>query len=73
SAAPRSAAPGSVRVAAAEAWAVLKARDVQHFERVVDFLEAVHKLLPCLVSPMKHMKILFGFKTLVSAVLASPA
>ncbi|XP_028813903.1 uncharacterized protein LOC114766819 [Denticeps clupeoides] len=55
----------SVRVAAAEAWAVLKARDVQHFERVVDFLEAVHKLLPCLVSPMKHMKILFGFKTLI--------
>lgn len=59
--------PCSVRAAAAEAWAVLKARDVKHYERVIEFLEVVMKLLPRLVSCIKHMKILYGFKTLVSA------
>lgn len=61
--------PCSVRVAAAEACAVLRARDVEHYERVLEFLEVTQKLLPLLVSSIKHMKIVFGFKTLVGGLL----
>ncbi|KAG5273905.1 hypothetical protein AALO_G00156940 [Alosa alosa] len=55
----------SVRAAAAEAWAILRARDVEQYERVIEFLEVTLNLLPRLVSCIKHMKIVFGFKTLV--------
>ncbi|XP_066541418.1 uncharacterized protein [Hoplias malabaricus] len=54
-----------IRVVAAEAWMVIRARDVKHFERVMEFLEVTHLLLPRIVSSIKHMKIIFGLKTLV--------
>ncbi|KAL7871073.1 hypothetical protein SRHO_G00085700 [Serrasalmus rhombeus] len=57
--------PCSIRVVAAEAWMVVRARDIKHFERVLEFLDVIHTLLPHLVTSIKHMKIIFGLKTLV--------
>ncbi|CAN9498682.1 unnamed protein product [Ophioblennius macclurei] len=54
-----------LRVASAHVLAAVKRRDVSCFETAVGFLEATHRLLPSLVSAIKHMKILFGLKTLV--------
>ncbi|XP_069384583.1 uncharacterized protein [Paralichthys olivaceus] len=53
-----------LRVASAQAFCIVKNRDMEHFERVLKFLEATHRLLPRLVAPIKHMKIVFGLKTL---------
>uniref|UniRef100_A0AAR2JLU2 TERF1-interacting nuclear factor 2 N-terminal domain-containing protein n=1 Tax=Pygocentrus nattereri TaxID=42514 RepID=A0AAR2JLU2_PYGNA len=61
--------PCSIRVVAAEAWMVVRARDIKHFERVLEFLDVIHTLLPHLVTSIKHMKIIFGLKTLRSAYL----
>lgn len=60
--------PCGIRVTAAESWAVIRARDIKHFEQVMEFLDVTHTLLPQLVTPIKHMKIMFGLKTLVTAV-----
>ncbi|KAG7333386.1 hypothetical protein KOW79_003521 [Hemibagrus wyckioides] len=57
--------PCSIRVTAAESWMVVHARDIKHFEQVMEFLHVTHTLLPQLVTPIKHMKIMFGLKTLV--------
>ncbi|KAI4903301.1 hypothetical protein NFI96_031852 [Prochilodus magdalenae] len=57
--------PCSIRVVAAEAWMVIRARDIKHFERVMEFLDVTYVLLPHLVTSIKHMKIMFGLKTLV--------
>ncbi|XP_053479455.1 uncharacterized protein LOC128606920 isoform X3 [Ictalurus furcatus] len=57
--------PCSIRVTAAESWIVIRARDIKHFEHVMEFLDVTHTLLPQLVTPIKHMKIMFGLKTLV--------
>ncbi|KAI5098051.1 hypothetical protein C0J45_11778 [Silurus meridionalis] len=57
--------PCSIRVTAAESWMIIQARDIKHFERVMEFLHITHTLLPQLVTPIKHMKIMFGLKTLV--------
>ncbi|XP_042370993.1 uncharacterized protein LOC121964878, partial [Plectropomus leopardus] len=54
-----------LRVASAQAFSIVQNRDVEHFERVISFLEATYRLLPRLVTPIKHMKIMFGLKTLV--------
>lgn len=60
--------PCSIRVTAAESWMVIRARDIKHFEHVMEFLDVTHTLLPQLVTPIKHMKIMFGLKTLVNVV-----
>lgn len=54
-----------LRVASAKVYSIVKNRDMAHFERVMGFLEATYRLLPRLVSPIKHMKIMFGLKTMV--------
>lgn len=54
-----------LRVTAAHVFAIMKSRDVQNFGKVLGFLETTHKLLPRLVPAIKHMKILFGLKTMV--------
>ncbi|XP_029952269.1 uncharacterized protein LOC115391973 [Salarias fasciatus] len=54
-----------LRVASARVFSMVENRDVARFERVVGFLEVTHQLLPGLVSAIKHMKIMFGLKTLV--------
>ncbi|XP_049429671.1 uncharacterized protein LOC125887138 isoform X1 [Epinephelus fuscoguttatus] len=54
-----------LRVASAQVYSIMKNRDVEHFERVIGFLEATYRLLPRLVAPIKHMKIMFGLKTMV--------
>ncbi|XP_045892828.1 uncharacterized protein LOC123961461 [Micropterus dolomieu] len=54
-----------LRVASAKVYSIVKNRDMAHFERVMGFLEATYRLLPRLVAPIKHMKIMFGLKTMV--------
>lgn len=54
-----------LRVTAAQVYSIMKSRDMQNFEKVLGFLETTHKLLPRLVPAIKHMKIMFGLKTMV--------
>lgn len=54
-----------IRVASAQVYSIVKNRDVKNFERVMDLMENVYRLLPRLVAPIKHMKIVFGLKTMV--------
>lgn len=54
-----------LRVASAQVYSIVKKRDVENFEQVLSFLESTYRLLPGLVAPIKHMKILFGLKTMV--------
>lgn len=60
--------PCSIRVTAAESWMIVKARDIKHFEQVMEFLDVIHTILPQIVTSIKHMKIMFGLKTLVNVV-----
>lgn len=60
--------PCSIRVMAAESWMIVQTRDIKHFEQVMEFLDVTHTILPQLVTSIKHMKIMFGLKTLVNAV-----
>uniref|UniRef100_A0A3Q1AM51 TERF1-interacting nuclear factor 2 N-terminal domain-containing protein n=1 Tax=Amphiprion ocellaris TaxID=80972 RepID=A0A3Q1AM51_AMPOC len=53
-----------LRVASARVYSIVKSRDVQHFETALRFLEATFRLLPRLVAAIKHMKIMFGLKTM---------
>uniref|UniRef100_A0A3P8S996 TERF1-interacting nuclear factor 2 N-terminal domain-containing protein n=1 Tax=Amphiprion percula TaxID=161767 RepID=A0A3P8S996_AMPPE len=55
----------ALRVASARVYSIVKSRDVQHFETALRFLEATFRLLPRLVAAIKHMKIMFGLKTMV--------
>ena len=57
--------PWRLRVATAQAYSIIKNRDVGRYERVISFLEASYRLRPTLVVAIKHMKIMFGLKTLV--------
>lgn len=57
--------PCALRVMAAQAWSVVNARDIQHFESVLELLESIYMLVPRLVTSVKHMKIMFGLKTMV--------
>ncbi|XP_067276333.1 uncharacterized protein [Pseudorasbora parva] len=57
--------PCRVRVVAAEVWRIVQTRDIKHFERVIGFLDVTYTLVPRLVTPIKHMKIMFGLQTLV--------
>uniref|UniRef100_A0A1A8JDI7 TERF1-interacting nuclear factor 2 N-terminal domain-containing protein n=1 Tax=Nothobranchius kuhntae TaxID=321403 RepID=A0A1A8JDI7_NOTKU len=54
-----------LRVVSAQVYSIIKNRDVRNFERVVGFLETTHRLLPRLVPAIKHMKVVFGLKTMV--------
>ncbi|XP_056242275.1 uncharacterized protein LOC130175761 [Seriola aureovittata] len=54
-----------LRVASAQVYSIVKNRDMEHFEKVMGFLEATYRLLPRLVTPIKHMKVMFGLKTMV--------
>nr|XP_055030866.1 TERF1-interacting nuclear factor 2 isoform X1 [Misgurnus anguillicaudatus] len=57
--------PCQIRVVSAEVWRIVQARDIKHFERVTRFLDVSYLLVPRLVTPIKHMKIMFGLQTLV--------
>ncbi|XP_064191610.1 uncharacterized protein LOC135254930 [Anguilla rostrata] len=57
--------PCALRVAAAQAWSVVNARDVKHFESLLELLESIYTLVPRLITPIKHMKIMFGLKTMI--------
>lgn len=54
-----------LRVSSAQVYYIMKNRDMENFDRVMDFLEATHNLLPKLLAGIKHMKIMFGLKTMV--------
>lgn len=56
---------GRLRVVSAKVYSIVKNRDKEHYERVLNFLEDTYRLLPTLVAPIKHMKIVFGLKTMV--------
>ncbi|XP_055030867.2 uncharacterized protein [Misgurnus anguillicaudatus] len=56
--------PCQIRVVSAEVWRIVQARDIKHFERVTRFLDVSYLLVPRLVTPIKHMKIMFGLQTL---------
>uniref|UniRef100_A0A3B3Z048 TERF1-interacting nuclear factor 2 N-terminal domain-containing protein n=1 Tax=Poecilia mexicana TaxID=48701 RepID=A0A3B3Z048_9TELE len=58
-----------LRVLSARALSIVMNRDVQNFEAVMAFLDATHCLLPGLVPAIKHMKIQFGLKTMLSILL----
>uniref|UniRef100_A0A3B5BCN6 TERF1-interacting nuclear factor 2 N-terminal domain-containing protein n=1 Tax=Stegastes partitus TaxID=144197 RepID=A0A3B5BCN6_9TELE len=67
---PASASPSPwLRVASARVYAIVRSRDVQRFEAAMGFLDAIYRLLPGLVAAIKHMKILFGLKTLKTRLL----
>ncbi|XP_076588626.1 uncharacterized protein LOC143321840 [Chaetodon auriga] len=53
-----------LRVASAQVFSIVKNRHMEHFARVMGFSEATYRLLPRLVAPIKHMKIMFGLKTM---------
>lgn len=57
--------PWRLRVAAAQAYSIMKTRDIKSFGRVMEFMDVTYTLLPRLVPPIKHMKIMFGLKTKV--------
>ncbi|XP_016099268.1 uncharacterized protein [Sinocyclocheilus grahami] len=57
--------PCRIRVVAAEVWRIVQARDIKHFERVTEFVDVTYTLVPRLVTPIKHMKIMFGLQTLI--------
>uniref|UniRef100_A0A672PMB4 TERF1-interacting nuclear factor 2 N-terminal domain-containing protein n=1 Tax=Sinocyclocheilus grahami TaxID=75366 RepID=A0A672PMB4_SINGR len=54
--------PCRIRVVEAEVWRIVQARDIKHFERVTEFLDVTYTLVPRLVTPIKHMKIMFGLQ-----------
>lgn len=54
-----------LRVVSAQVYSIVKSRDTKNFERVMGFLDTTYRLLPRLVRAIKHMKILFGLKTMV--------
>ncbi|XP_030586828.1 uncharacterized protein LOC115781337 [Archocentrus centrarchus] len=54
-----------LRVVSAQVYTIVRSRDMEHFERVIGFLETTYRLLPRLVAAIKHMKIMFGLKTMV--------
>lgn len=54
-----------LRVVSAKVYSIVRNRDVERFENVLNFLEETYRLLPRLVTPIKHMKIVFGLKTMV--------
>ncbi|KAM3609737.1 uncharacterized protein V6R79_019634 [Siganus canaliculatus] len=53
-----------LRVASAQVFCIVKNRDVEHFEKVMDFMDDTYRLVPGMVAPIKHMKIMFGLKTM---------
>lgn len=56
---------GRLRVVSAKVYSIVRNRDKEHFEKVLNFLDDTYRLLPRLVTPIKHMKIVFGLKTMV--------
>lgn len=56
---------GRLRVISARVYSIVRNRDIEHFEKVLNFLNETYGLLPRLVAPIKHMKIVFGLKTMV--------
>ncbi|XP_028306050.1 uncharacterized protein LOC114465321 [Gouania willdenowi] len=56
---------GKLRVASALVYSITRRRDVARFDMVMAFLEATRRLFPGVVTAIKHMKIMFGIKTLV--------
>lgn len=63
---------GRLRVVSAKVYSIVKNRDKEHFEKVLTFLDDTYRLLPRLVSPIKHMKIVFGLKTMVREDVVVP-
>ncbi|XP_015237963.1 PREDICTED: uncharacterized protein LOC107089594 [Cyprinodon variegatus] len=57
--------PCRLRILSAKICFIVKNREMEKFESVVEFLDTTHRLLPRLVPAIKHMKVLFGLKTMI--------
>ncbi|XP_028643145.1 TERF1-interacting nuclear factor 2 isoform X2 [Grammomys surdaster] len=57
--------PASLRFAAAASWLVVRRRRVEHFSRVVEFLQSLRAAAPGLVSYRHHERLCMGLKAKV--------
>lgn len=57
--------PASLRFAAAASWLVVRRRRVEHFSRVVEFLQSLRAAAPGLVCYRHHERLCMGLKAKV--------
>ncbi|XP_038165583.1 TERF1-interacting nuclear factor 2 isoform X1 [Arvicola amphibius] len=62
---PPEVGPASLRVAAAASWLVVRQRRVEHFPRVVEFLQSLRAAAPGLVCYRHHERLCIGLKAKV--------
>lgn len=62
---PPGVGPASLRFAAAASWLVVRRRQVEHFPRVVQFLESLRAAVPGLVCYRHHERLCMGLKAKV--------
>ncbi|XP_036054343.1 TERF1-interacting nuclear factor 2 isoform X2 [Onychomys torridus] len=62
---PPGAGPASLRFAAAASWLVVRRRRVEHFPRVVEFLQSLRAAAPGLVCYRHHERLCMGLKAKV--------
>lgn len=62
---PPGAGPAALRFAAAASWIVLRRRCVEHFPRVLQFLQSLRAAAPGLVRYRHHERLCMGLKAKV--------
>lgn len=62
---PPEVGPASLRFAAAACWLVVRRRRVEHFPRVVEFLQTLRSAAPGLVCYRHHERLCMGLKAKV--------
>lgn len=62
---PPGVGPASLRFAAAASWLVVRRRRVEHFSRVVEFLQSLRAAAPGLVCYRHHERLCMGLKAKV--------
>uniref|UniRef100_A0A8C8ZQH4 TERF1 interacting nuclear factor 2 n=1 Tax=Prolemur simus TaxID=1328070 RepID=A0A8C8ZQH4_PROSS len=61
-AAPPGVGPATLRFAAAAAWQAVRGRYVEHFPRVLEFLQSLRAAAPGLVRYRHHERVCMGLK-----------
>lgn len=62
---PRGVGPAFLRFAAAASWLVVRQRRVEHFPKVVEFLQFLRAAAPGLVCYRHHERLCIGLKAKV--------
>lgn len=62
---PPGVGPASLRFAAAAVWLVVRSRRVEHFPKVVEFLQSLRAAAPGLVCYRHHERLCMGLKAKV--------